>query len=78
MTVMKDEIEALGRLVDVASELEVGLADLARTLDGEAQETARRLTDISDGLADTLTTIYIALAKSESEQSRSAASGATE
>lgn len=62
---MREEIEALGRLVDVASEIEVGLADLARRTDGETREQAERLTELSDGLADNLTAIYIGLAKVE-------------
>lgn len=72
---MREEIEALGKLVDVASEIEVGLAELARNSDGEARAQAERLTELSDGLADSLTAIYIGLAKTEAQQ-QSKASGA--
>ncbi|MEJ7617058.1 MAG: hypothetical protein WKF30_08890 [Pyrinomonadaceae bacterium] len=65
---MREEIEALGRLVDVASEIEVGLAELARNSDGEARKEAERLTELADGLADNLTAIYIGLAKTETQQ----------
>lgn len=75
---MREEIEALGRLVDVASEIEVGLADLGRHLDGEAQAQAERLTELSDGLADSLTAIYIGLAKTETQQQQSKAGGAAD
>lgn len=67
---MRAEIEALGSLVDVASDLEVGLANLAKSLDGDFKIEADRLTSISDGLADTLTAIYIELAKVEVVQSK--------
>lgn len=67
---MRPEIEALSRLAEVADELEVGLADLAGGLDGEAKEKATRLKDLTDGLADGLTAIYLELAKEEVAQER--------
>lgn len=72
---MREEIEALGRLVDVASEIEVGLADIARGLDGEPKEKAERLTELADSLADNMTAIYIGLAKVESQKAQSTAGG---
>ena len=72
----RNEIEALGRLVDIASELEIGLAELARNLEGEAQQKAQRLTEISDGLADTMMAIYIELAKVEKAQEHARSTGA--
>ena len=67
---MREEIEALGRLVDIASEVEIGLAEQSRLLQGEAKERAERLTALSDGLADSLTAIYISLAKYEVEHNQ--------
>ncbi len=74
---MKDGVEALGKLVDVASDIEVGLAELAKTLDGDARALAQRLTEMSDGLADSLTAIYIELAREEAakDQAQSVAPG---
>jgi len=62
---MKPEIEALGRLADVAGEIEVGIAELARGLNGEAQSEALRLRDVADELADGMTAVYIEMAKQE-------------
>jgi hypothetical protein len=77
---MKLEIEALGRLVDVASELEVGIAELAQDLEGDAQSKAIQLRDVADKLADGLTAVYIEMAKQEaaSEGTQEVASGSTE
>ena len=77
---MKLEIEALGRLVDVASEIEVGIAELAQGLEGEAQVNAARLRDAADKLADALTVIYIEMTKQEAarERTQAATSGSTE
>ncbi len=77
---MKIEIEALGRLVDVASEIEVGIAELAQGLEGEAQVNATRLRDVADKLADGLTAIYIEMAKQEAarERTQEAVSGSSE
>lgn len=62
---MKRELEALDRASETASELEINLAELAHTLNGDAQTTALRLRDDADKLADTLTAIYLELAKAE-------------
>lgn len=77
---MRPEIEALSRLAEVADELEVGLADLAEGLEGEAKDKAARLKDMTDGLADSLTAVYLELAKLEvaRERPRSASAGADE
>ncbi len=77
---MKIEIEALGRLVDVASEVEVGIAELAQGLEGEARANATRLRDVADKLADAMTAVYIEMAKQEAarERTREAVSGSTE
>ncbi len=74
------EIEALGRLVDVASEIEMGLAELAQGLEGEAQANATRLRDVADKLADGLTAVYIEMAKQVAarEGARSTTPGSTE
>lgn len=76
---MKDGIEALGKLVDVASDIEVGLAELAKTLDGDAQALAQRLTEMSDGLADSLTAIYIEMAREEAahDQAKTTTTGSS-
>lgn len=77
---MRPEIEALSRLAEVADELEVGLADLAEGLEGEAKDKAARLKDMTDGLADSLTAVYLELAKLEvaRERPRSASAGSDE
>ncbi len=77
---MKLEIEALGRLVDVASEIEVGIAELAQGLESETKAKAVHLRDIADKLADGLTVVYLELAKQEAarERGRAPAPGSTE
>ena len=77
---MRQEIEILGGLVDAASEIEIGLAELAQGLEGEARETALRLEGAADRLADALTAVYIELAKQEAAQERAegAAPGSTQ
>ncbi len=67
---MKRELEALDRASELASELEINLAELAQTLTGDAQTTALRLRDDADKLADTLTAIYLELAKVEAAQTQ--------
>lgn len=62
---MRREVEALGPLADVASEIEIGLVELAEGLEGEAKESALRLRDTADRLADSLTAVYLELARSE-------------
>ena len=62
---MRREVEALGPLADVASEIEIGLAELAEGLEGEAKDRVLRLRDTADRLADSLTAVYLELAKSE-------------
>ena len=77
---MRSEIEALGKLVDVASDIEIGLAGLAKGLEGESLAQAQGLIKMSDGLADSLTAIHIELAKAEvaQAQSKTVTSGSTE
>ena len=77
---MRREVEALGPLADAASEIEIGLAELAEGLEGEAKDRALRLRDTADRLADSLTAVYLELAKSEAgrEQSPPTESGAAE
>lgn len=62
---MKIEIEALGRLVDVASEIEVGIAELAQCLEAETRAKAVHLRDVADKLADGLTAVYLEFVKHE-------------
>jgi hypothetical protein len=71
---MKRELEALDRAGEIASEIEVGLAELAQSLEGEAQATALRWRDVADKLADSLTALYLEFARQEAAQTQSATS----
>ncbi len=75
---MKRELEALDRASETASELEINLAELAQTLNGDAQTVALRLRDDADKLADTLTAIYLELAKAEAAHSQTVETNAGE
>lgn len=77
---MRREVEALGPLADVASEIEIGLAELAESLEGEAKNRALGLRDTADRLADSLTAVYLELAKLEAAHGQvlSTESGAVE
>ncbi|MGI8654475.1 MAG: hypothetical protein ACR2LC_04585 [Pyrinomonadaceae bacterium] len=67
---MKRELEALDRASETASELEIHLAELAQSLSGDAQTAALHLRDEADKLADTLTAIYLELARAEAAQTQ--------
>ncbi len=75
---MKRELEALDRASETASELEIHLAELAQSLSGDAQTAALRLRDEADKLADTLTAIYLELAKTEAAQTQTVISDTSE
>jgi hypothetical protein len=67
---MKRELEALDRASETASELEIHLAELAQSLSGDAQTAVLRLRDEADKLADSLTAIYLELARAEAAQTQ--------
>ena len=65
---MRSEVKAVDQFADVASEIEIGLAELSEGLEGEAKAKALHLRDLADQLADGLTAIYVELAKLEVAQ----------
>ena len=62
---MREQIEAVGQLADVASDIEIGLAELGESLEGETKTKALSLREMTDRLADSLTVLYVELAKAE-------------